>query len=147
MLNDLPQTQDDLHPMHPTAISSPKSHSTLPPPALSLGSKKFCLTESEKDVLGPGFLCLFFFRAASTAYGDSQDKGRIGTVVAGLHHSHSNFRSKPHLQPTPQLGPLTHWTRPGLFLLSHKRNPPLTFLNALLFNCGICQSYLTSRLY
>ena len=30
-------------------------------------------------------------------------RGPIGAVVAGLHHSHSNARSKPHLRPTPQL--------------------------------------------
>ena len=29
--------------------------------------------------------------------------GRIGAVAAGLHHSHSNPRSEPRLQPTPQL--------------------------------------------
>ena len=26
-----------------------------------------------------------------------------GAVATGLHHSHSNTRSEPHLQPTPQL--------------------------------------------
>ena len=26
-----------------------------------------------------------------------------GAVAAGLHHSHSHTRSKPRLQPTPQL--------------------------------------------
>ena len=29
--------------------------------------------------------------------------GRIGATAAGLHHSHSNTGSEPHLQPTPQL--------------------------------------------
>ena len=29
--------------------------------------------------------------------------GRIGAEAAGLHHSHSNLRSEPCLQPTPQL--------------------------------------------
>ena len=28
---------------------------------------------------------------------------QIGDVAAGLHHSHSNASSEPHLQPTPQL--------------------------------------------
>ena len=37
------------------------------------------------------------------AYGGSQSRGQIGAVAAGLRHSHSNGRSKPHLQPTPQL--------------------------------------------
>ena len=33
----------------------------------------------------------------------SQARGPIGAAAAGLHHSHSNTRSKPHLRPTPQL--------------------------------------------
>ena len=37
------------------------------------------------------------------AYGGSQARGLIGAVAAGLRHSHSNARSKPSLQPTPQL--------------------------------------------
>ena len=37
------------------------------------------------------------------AYGGSQARGTIGAVAAGLPHSHSNIRSKPHLQHTPQL--------------------------------------------
>ena len=51
-------------------------------------------------------LCFFFFfsfsRAAPAAYGGSQARGWIGAIAAGLHHSHSNTRSEPHLQPTPQ---------------------------------------------
>ena len=45
--------------------------------------------------------CLF--RAAPMACGVSQARGRIGATAAGLHHSHSNTRSKPPLPPTPQL--------------------------------------------
>ena len=54
--------------------------------------------------------CIFFsfvfylFRAALTAYGGSQTQGLTGAVAASLHQSHSNARSKPHLQPTPQQG-------------------------------------------
>ena len=44
----------------------------------------------------------FFFRAASTTYGDSQARGLIRGVAAGLRHSHA--RSEPNLRPTPQLG-------------------------------------------
>ena len=47
------------------------------------------------------FFCIF--RAAPAAYGGSQARGLIGAVAAGLHHSHSNMGSEPHLQPTPQL--------------------------------------------
>ena len=50
------------------------------------------------------FLGFFWlFRAALAAYGGSQARGRIGTTAAGLHHSHSNAGSEPHLRPTPQL--------------------------------------------
>ena len=50
------------------------------------------------------YFCLFAFsRAASTAYGDSQARGRIGAVAIGICHSHSNAGSEPRVQPTPQL--------------------------------------------
>ena len=49
------------------------------------------------------FFFWFFFRVSPKAYGDSQTKGLIGATAAGLHHSHSNARSKSHLQPIPQL--------------------------------------------
>ena len=38
-------------------------------------------------------LFFFFFSATPTEHGDSQARGRIGAVAAGLHHSHSNARS------------------------------------------------------
>ena len=44
-----------------------------------------------------------FFAAAPAAYGSSQARGQIGAVDASLYHSHSNIRSEPHQQPTPQL--------------------------------------------
>ena len=51
-----------------------------------------------------GFIYLFsLFRAAPMAYGGSQARGPIQAVAAGQHHSHSNSRSEPHLQCTPQL--------------------------------------------
>ena len=37
------------------------------------------------------------------AHGGSQARGPVGAVAAGLRQSHSNARSKPCLQPTPQL--------------------------------------------
>ena len=46
-------------------------------------------------------LLCFVFRAATTAYGDYQARGQIEAVAAGLHHSQSNTRSEPRLQPTP----------------------------------------------
>ena len=43
---------------------------------------------------------------------------QIGTTAAGLHHSHSNARSKPPLrftlQPRGKAGSLIHWVRPGI---------------------------------
>ena len=42
-------------------------------------------------------------RAAGTAYGSSQGRGRMGAAAASLHHSPSNARSEPHLQSTWQL--------------------------------------------
>ena len=43
------------------------------------------------------------------AFGGSQARGRIGAVVAGLHHSHSNVGSEPCLLPAPQLRAM-RWT-------------------------------------
>ena len=58
-----------------------------------------------------GFFYLFVFvgfffvfsRAAPMVYRGSQARGLIGAVASGLHDSHSNARSEPHLRPTPQL--------------------------------------------
>jgi len=48
------------------------------------------------------FICLFAFaRAAPSAYGGSDTKGRIRAVAAVLRQSHSYAGSKPNLQPTP----------------------------------------------
>ena len=42
--------------------------------------------------------CLFAISwATPAAYGGSQARGLIGAVAAGLHHSHSNTGSEPHL--------------------------------------------------
>ena len=49
------------------------------------------------------FFFLLFFRAAPVAYGGSQARGPIRATAASLCYSHSNTRSKPHLQPTPQI--------------------------------------------
>ena len=43
------------------------------------------------------------FRAPAVAYGGSQARGLIRATATGLHHSHSNTRSKPSLRLTPQL--------------------------------------------
>ena len=51
--------------------------------------------------LGGGVV--LFSRAAPAASGGSQARGLIRAVDTGLHRSHSNRGSKPHLRPTPQL--------------------------------------------
>ena len=48
-------------------------------------------------------LIYLLFRAAPAEHGDSQARRRIGATAASLHRSHSNARSEPRLQPTPQL--------------------------------------------
>ena len=42
-------------------------------------------------------LVFLLFRATPAAYGSSQARDQIGAAAAGLHHSHSNARSKPRL--------------------------------------------------
>ena len=50
------------------------------------------------------FSCLFAISwDAPAAYGGSEARGQIGAVATGLHQSHSNAGSEPHLQPTSQL--------------------------------------------
>ena len=53
-----------------------------------MANEKFCLVD----------LSFFrLFRAAPVAYGDSQARGPIRAVTAGLQQSHSNWGSEPHL--------------------------------------------------
>ena len=58
-------------------------------------------------ILPDNLFILFFvfclFRAAPMAYGGSQARGQIRAVATSLPQGHSNARSEPHLQPTPQL--------------------------------------------
>ena len=48
-------------------------------------------------------LLKFFLRAVPTAYGSSWARGWIRATAAGLHHSHSNTGSEPHLWPISHL--------------------------------------------
>ena len=62
-------------------------------------------------------LIFYFFRGIPVAYGSSQGRGWMGATAAGLHHSHSNMGSKPHVTYTTTQGTtssLTHWERPGI---------------------------------
>ena len=77
------------------------SHCILPKRLSLLQDNKYVLSKTFISLL---FFCLFAFsRAAPVAYGGSQARSRIGTVVAGLRQSHSNAGSDQCLQPTPQL--------------------------------------------
>ena len=55
------------------------------------------------NALGFDYTFFFFFRATPVAYGSSQARGQIVAAAAGLHFSHRNMGSEPHLQPTPLL--------------------------------------------
>ena len=75
-------------------------------------------SQSEKEMDAYVFyVCLFLFVllsfAAPALYGSSQARGEIRAAAAGLHHSHSDTGSEPHLQPTyttahSNVGSLTH---------------------------------------
>ena len=65
----------------------------------SIGLYVFLLVSHKWVFLGGGGL----FRASFKAHGSSQAWGRIRAVAASLHHSHSNARSEPRLQPPTQL--------------------------------------------
>ena len=47
-------------------------------------------------------IIILLLRITSAVYGSSQARGSFGAIAASLHHSHSNARSEPHLQPMPK---------------------------------------------
>ena len=61
------------------------------------------LTNVGQRMMKSAFFFFLLFGASPVAYGDSQARGLSGATAAGLHHSHSNTGSEPHLWPTPQL--------------------------------------------
>ena len=63
--------------------------------------KNALISQKAEDLFFSSFFFCLFRKPVS--YGISQARGQIGAIAAGLHHSHSNARSKPHLRPTPQL--------------------------------------------
>ena len=65
-------------------------------PTWTVGGRRWA--EEDKNFF---FFCLF--RAAPTAYEDSQARGKIRAVATSLCQSHSNSGSEPRLQPIPQL--------------------------------------------
>ena len=65
------------------------------------------------------YIYFFFglFRATPTTYVSSQARGWIRATAANLNHSHSNARSKSHLQPALQLIAMpdpSPWIRSGI---------------------------------
>ena len=66
------------------------------------------LLEDKLLCRGRSFCCFLFvyfglFRVTPMAYGSSWARSWTGDSAASLRHSHSNARSEPCLQPTPQL--------------------------------------------
>ena len=67
---------------------------------LLFGNHKFifCICESISVLSIYSFALYFiFFMATPAACGSFQARGQIRVAIAGLHHSHSNTESKPHL--------------------------------------------------
>lgn len=62
---------------------------------LEVGATGLCLT----PILA--FFFFWLFRAALVTYASSQTRGQMGSVAAGLQHSHSHAGSEPCLRPTP----------------------------------------------
>ena len=66
-----------------------------------ISQQKTVLPDSQRESYYPDALLFFFFSATPMTFGGSQARGPIRATAAGLRHSH--IRSKPSLQPTPQL--------------------------------------------
>ena len=49
----------------------------------------------------PSFLYYYYFYNCSYGTWNYWARGQLGAVAAGVHHSHSNARSEPRLQPMP----------------------------------------------
>ena len=49
------------------------------------------------------YLFFVFSMATPVTYGDSQTRGPVGAIAAGLHQSHSIVGSELHLRLIPQL--------------------------------------------
>ena len=48
--------------------------------------------------MGGLLLILYFLKATLAVYGSLWTRGLVRAAVAGLHHSHSNAESAPHLR-------------------------------------------------
>ena len=79
------------------------------PSSLPCSNHWFQCSTCEAATLLQSLVCVFIylfififclFRATLTACGSFQARGWLRATAAGLHHSHSNARSKPPLWPT-----------------------------------------------
>ena len=110
--------------------------------------KKIILTCSRRRMYGrEKWLIDYLFRATPMAHGGSQASGRIGTVVTGLHHSHSIMESEPHLR-------LHHssWQCQILNPLSKARDRTCIFMDACQIvsaepRWGLWEKYLLNTFY
>ena len=82
------------------------------------------------------YICIYFFFvffsiswASPVAYGDSQTRGRIGAIAAGLHHSSWQCRIFNPLSETRDRTRILMDTSHVLNLLSHNRNSLFQTLN------------------
>ena len=82
-------------PQEPAACTRPHRHLGFRLWASTMGGSKCPLLL--------WFGLAFRVMATPVAYGGSQARGHLRAATAGLHHSHRNTRSEPHLQPMPQL--------------------------------------------
>ena len=102
-----------------TSCSAPRSRRGRIQQVLSLG-QHLTITGSPVRVLFvflSSSLSFCFLRAVPLAYGSSQDTSGIGAAAAGLHHSHSNARSKVSVTCTTAHGnvrSLIHRAMPGI---------------------------------
>ena len=87
------------------------------------------------------FFLFSFFRAAPAAHGGSQARGRIGTAVAGLHHSHSHAGSLTHWA-RPRIEPMASWILVGFVTAEARQEFAIFFfqscLNVIFFNAFYC---------
>ena len=89
-------------------ISTPRDHTascgpSWSGPPFSHHHPEGVLTRTPKTRLCAPFALFFFFfsfKAAPVACASSRARGQIRTTAAGLHHSHGNEESKPHLPAT-----------------------------------------------
>ena len=84
----------------PMRLQCPHCGKALSPTSGASAQGRLCLLRKKCNHF---FFFFFLFMTIPEAYGSSQARAGIRATATGLHHSHSNTRSEPHLWPTPQL--------------------------------------------